>query len=84
MHSKKEIVQKYAMFLRVKMMVITLGVLSTILLSLYFFTRTYMGSVFSVIILIFTMISLISFVIMGVSIIPIRKNILHLINDSKN
>ncbi|MBZ9685463.1 hypothetical protein G9F72_003735 [Clostridium estertheticum] len=84
MDCKKEIVQRYSMLLRIRKMVITLAVLTSILLSIYFFTRSFIGGIFSLTILLFTSVSFILFVTMWISILPIKKNVLLLIKKSEN
>lgn len=82
MDCKQEIVQKYSMLLRIRKMVITLAVLTSVLLSIYFFTRNSIGGVFSLLILLFTSVSFVLFVIMWISILPIKKSVLLLIKKS--
>lgn len=74
-----EIKRKYAMLMKIKKMVISLGVLSVLALFGYRVLAYYKFQFESIAVLILCIISLILFLLLWVSIIPIKKHILQLI-----
>jgi len=76
-----EIKRKYSMLMKIKKMVIFLGILSVFTLFGYSILAHYKFEFESVTILILCIISFILFLLLWVSIFPIKKHILQLIDE---
>ncbi|MFD3155967.1 hypothetical protein ACFIJ5_03750 [Haloimpatiens sp. FM7330] len=80
MDKKQEILKKYNMFLRIKKSIIFLGIISCLALTGYFIMDK-MNMKFSVIFMILSIVFIFLFLVLLVSIRPMKKHILNIIKE---
>lgn len=81
MDTKYEIIKKYRLFLKAKQMTVILGTVSALCLFGFFLTQKYNLKLISALLLIFSVLSLVIFLIFCAAMRPMRKHILSLIQE---
>jgi hypothetical protein len=83
MNIKHEIVKKYNMFFKVKKMIMALGTVSAFSLFGYFLTHKYNHNTLSFTFLVLFLIFMFMFTLLWLSVKPMKKHILNLIEENQ-